>query len=114
MQTVHIELVAYTDIRAHDLRRTESSSWVIATVSNLAKQLGKPEDPAQTEYPVDNVYWKAQPLPNTVAPTFDTCNISRRYELDIRVGVTSGYSSPAKVRNHRALRHLFIVLILDH
>lgn len=96
LQTVHIELVGYTHIRAHDLRRIESGSWVITSISNLAKQLGKPDDAVQTEYPIDNVYWKAQPLPNTVAPSFDTCNISRRYELDIRIGLTSGSSSSEK------------------
>ncbi|KAI7650761.1 hypothetical protein KC318_g16198 [Hortaea werneckii] len=32
--------------------------------------------------------WRGQPLPNTVAPSFETCNISRHYEVDVRVGLS--------------------------
>ena len=97
LHSVQVELIAYTSIRAHHLRRTEAGSWVIVSVGSLSKRLDKPDDPADAEYAVDNVYWKSQPLPNTVAPTFETCNISRRYELEIRVGLSPSSSAESKV-----------------
>lgn len=59
-------------------------------------QLGMPGDAAGTEMVVDNKYWKDRPLPNTVAPSFETCNISRYYELDVRIGLA--YGSPSNTR----------------
>ncbi|EDN05267.1 predicted protein, partial [Histoplasma mississippiense (nom. inval.)] len=40
--------------------------------------------------------WDRIPLPTSVAPSFDTCNISRTYDLDIRVGLTHGSSGVMK------------------
>lgn len=97
LQMLQIELVAYTYIRAHELRRIESGSWVIASISNLGTRLGQPDDPVGTEVLVDEGHWKTRALPNTVAPSFETCNISRRYELEIKVSLTSGPSSASKV-----------------
>lgn len=50
-----------------------------------------PSDPIDTEIPINGEYWQGKPIPNTVPPTFSTCNLSRHYELEVRVGV--GYGS---------------------
>ncbi|OCL02014.1 arrestin [Glonium stellatum] len=91
LQMLQIELIGYTKVRAHEIQRTESNSWIIASISNMAIPLGNPADPVGTEVPVNQEYWSGKPLPNTVAPTFETCNISRFYELEVRVGL--GYGS---------------------
>jgi hypothetical protein len=39
--------------------------------------------------------WENIPLPDTVPPSFDTCNISRTYELELTVGLTHGDKSGA-------------------
>ena len=39
---------------------------------------------------IDANLWSQQPLPNTVTPSFDTCNISRTYALDVKVGLSWG------------------------
>ena len=91
LQMLQIELIGYTKVRAHEIQRTESSSWIIAGMSNMAIPLGAPTDAVGTEVPINQEYWSGKPLPNTVAPTFETCNISRFYELEVRVGL--GYGS---------------------
>lgn len=96
LQLLQVELIGYTKVRANDLTRVESGSWVIATRSNMNMPLGNAGDPVGKEWKVDSRMWNQVPLPNSVAPTFDTCNISRTYELEVRVGLTHG--SPGAVK----------------
>lgn len=91
MQMLQIELIGYTKVRAHEVMRTESNSWIIASMSNMAIPMGSPADPVGTEIPINAEYWSGKPIPNTVAPTFQMCNLSRFYELEVRVGL--GYGS---------------------
>ncbi|KAJ4365460.1 hypothetical protein N0V95_000395 [Ascochyta clinopodiicola] len=91
LQMLQIELIGYTKVRAHEVTRTESNSWILCSFSNMAIPLGSPTDPVETEVPVNPEYWSGKPLPNTVPPTFQTCNLSRFYELEVRVGI--GYGS---------------------
>lgn len=95
---LQVELIAYTHIRAHDLARSESGSWVIVSHSNMNMPLGDGSAPAGKEWKIDSSMWDRIPLPTSVAPSFDTCNISRTYDLDIRVGLTHGSSGVMKVR----------------
>lgn len=90
LQMLQIELVSYSQIRARELHRDEASTWLVMSKANMRIPIGKPEDPAQTEWQVDPSLWNSLPLPNTLPPSFDTCNISRRYELDVRVGLGHG------------------------
>jgi hypothetical protein len=91
LQMLQIELIGYTKVRAHEVQRTESNSWIISSFSNMNIPLGSPSDPVGTEIPINPEYWSDKPLPNTVAPSFTTCNLSRFYELEVRVGL--GYGS---------------------
>jgi hypothetical protein len=134
LQSLQISLVGNTAIRAHDVYRTESNSWVIMSKSNMGMALGSPSDPVDTEIVIDDKMWRGQPLPNTVAPSFETCNISRSYQLDIRVGLSySGSAQPhayGKVRkgqiprivrkrneflhSFRELKSVMLTLIYSH
>lgn len=87
---LQIELFGYTRIRAHDLERTETVSWVLMSQANMNMPLGNPTEKGRREWKLPSRLWKDHPIPNTVAPTFDTCNLSRRYELEIRVGLAHG------------------------
>lgn len=60
--------------------------------------LGKGSDPAGTEWTIDARMWNQLPLPNSVAPNFETCNVSRTYELEVRVGLSYGSFGNIKVR----------------
>ncbi|KAI9825028.1 MAG: hypothetical protein M1826_007106 [Phylliscum demangeonii] len=90
LQTLQIELLGFTKVRAHELQRTEYGSWVIVSLSNMGVKLGGPADAAGTEVVVDDVHWRNKPLPSTVAPSFVTCNITRTYQLEVRVGLAYG------------------------
>ncbi|KAF1935832.1 arrestin [Clathrospora elynae] len=91
LQMLQIELIGYTKVRAHDVSRTESNSWILCSFSNMAIPIGAPTDAVNTEIPINAEYWSGKPIPNDVPPTFSTCNLSRYYELEIRVGI--GYGS---------------------
>ncbi|PYI32819.1 S-antigen, N-terminal domain protein [Aspergillus indologenus CBS 114.80] len=90
LQMLQVELISYTHILAHDLKRTESGTWVMLSCSNMAIPLGRGGDPAETEWTLDANMWNRIPLPSTVAPSFETCNVSRTYELEVRIGLTHG------------------------
>jgi hypothetical protein len=91
LQMLQIELIGYTKVRAHEVSRTESNSWILCSFSNMAIPIGMPEDPIDKEIPINPEYWSGKPIPNTVPPTFAICNLSRHYELEVRVGI--GYGS---------------------
>lgn len=97
LQMLQIELIAYTQVRAHDLMQTETSNWVILSRSNMAVPLGRASDAVGTEWAVNPGLWNRIPLPSSVAPSFETCNISRAYELEIRVGLSYGSIGNIKV-----------------
>ncbi|KAL8731850.1 MAG: hypothetical protein Q9166_003134 [cf. Caloplaca sp. 2 TL-2023] len=86
LQLMQIELVANTIVRAHHLKRGNLTSTVLISKSNMRMRL--PEKDKVME--IDKRMWNDIPLPNTVAPTFETCNISRVYEVHIKVGLTHG------------------------
>lgn len=99
LQMLQIELISYTKILAHDLTKTETGSWVIMSRSNMGLPLGRPGDPVGTHWTIDPKLWSTLPLPNSVAPSFETCNIERAYELEVRVGLTHGSPGNMKVRS---------------
>lgn len=97
LQTLQIELICYTSIVAHGFSQKETGSWVIVSQSNMGVVLGKGSDPSGTEWPVDARMWSRLPLPSSVAPSFETCNISRYYELEVRLGLSYGSIGNVKV-----------------
>jgi hypothetical protein len=107
VSSLEIALIGITTIRAHEFVRRENTSWVIMTKSNMGLLVGTGTESPDQEIVIDDSLWRGLTLPNTVAPTFDTCNISRAYQLDVRIGLT--YSGPApptssvKVRLNRAI-----------
>lgn len=106
LQMLQIELIAYTNILAQDLARTESGSWVIMSRSNMAMSVGRGTDPVGTEWTIDPGLWNQLPLPNSVAPTFETCNITRSYELEIRIGLSRGNPGAVRVGSGPQLRNI--------
>merc|ERR1711939_1076915 len=88
LQSLQVSLIGNTKVRAHEVFRTETNSWVLMSKSNMGIVIGHPSDAVDTETVLDDRMWRGQPLPNTVAPSFETCNISRNYEVDVRVGLS--------------------------
>ncbi|TVY52206.1 hypothetical protein LCER1_G006293 [Lachnellula cervina] len=88
--SLQAHLFGFTEVRAQDVSRTEMSTWVLMSLNGLSIPVGSPSDPVRKENLIDGQLWDRIPLPNTVAPSFNTCNLTRRYELELRVGLGYG------------------------
>ena len=93
LQLLQIELVAHTGVRAHHLNKVNLTSWIILSQSNMRFPLVEKNKVME----LDPKLWNDIPLPNTVAPSFDTCNLTRSYSLDIKVGLSYGQGSTVYV-----------------
>jgi hypothetical protein len=98
MNSFQLVLIGSTKIRAHDLTRVEHTSWVIISKANLHIPLGTSSTPANTDIEIDKAMWSSIPLLSSLCPTFETCNLARSYELEIRVGLLHGTPGNMKVR----------------
>lgn len=92
LSTLQIELIARTHVRAHGLQRKDTSSWILTSKSNMTVRIGCSKDGANGMWVVPSWLWDNIPVPDTVPPSFDTCNLSRTYELEVTVGLTHGDS----------------------
>lgn len=98
LQSLQISLIGLTKIRAHQVYRTETNSWIITSQSNMNIPIGTTSDGEGAENVLDDRPWRGVALPNNVAPSFVTCNIERSYQLDVRIGLSYASSSGHKVR----------------
>ncbi|KAK4188057.1 hypothetical protein QBC35DRAFT_409221 [Podospora australis] len=87
---LQIDLIGRTMVRCQDLINNETNRWVIVSRQGLSIPVSKPEDAVGTEVALDDVIWSSMALPNTVMPTFTTCNLSREYQLEVRLGLSWG------------------------
>lgn len=91
LQLLNINLIAYTTVRAHELLRKEANVWTISSKSNLKIPLNSTvNSDGMQMLEIDSNLWKQIPLPNTICPSFETCNITRSYELEVKVGLQWG------------------------
>jgi hypothetical protein len=90
LKTLQVELIGFTTVRAHDAVRTESNSWVLASMANINQSIGTIGDAAGTETEISQEYWYGKKLPDSVPPSFTTCNIARKYEFKVSVGLAYG------------------------
>jgi hypothetical protein len=97
LMSLQVHLFGHTEVRALDVARTETSTWVLMSLTGLSIPLGKVTDAVRTETVVDDNLWNRIKLPNTVAPSFITCNLSRTYELEVKVGLAYGIPGELQV-----------------
>ncbi|RPA85453.1 hypothetical protein BJ508DRAFT_411873 [Ascobolus immersus RN42] len=90
IRSLQLCLVSYTQIRAHSCNRTDVTKTPFFSRVDLKQPVGDEEASVGVETEVDPSAWAAASLPDTIAPTFTTCNISRRYELEVSVGISNG------------------------
>lgn len=89
--SLQMELIGYTDIRCHNIFNRRTNRWVVASNTNLSIPMStSPQDEVGTEVVVPDTVWNHMALPNTVSPSFISCNLIRRYELDVKLGVSWG------------------------
>jgi hypothetical protein len=101
LKSLQIALIGHTRVRAHPLLRDERSPWLVVGMPGLHLPLGNSQTPAGGDMEIDSALWNRTPLPKTVAPTFETCNISRRYELEITIGLAYGSMGNIQVSPYR-------------
>ena len=92
LQSLHVEVLGHTGIRANELRRSEITSWTIMSSSDMKKPMSKSttNEDGDRVLEIDAKLWNQKPLPNTITPTFETCNLSRSYTVDLKVGLSWG------------------------
>lgn len=84
-------LIGITEVRCHNIYNRRVNKWIVATNATLNIPLtSSPEDEVGHETVLPDDLWNNISLPNTVAPSFISCNLVRRYELEIRIGVAWG------------------------
>ena len=68
------------------------------SASNLRMSLGSRDNLGHgKDMEIDANLWNQIPIPNTVAPSFETCNVTRNYSLDIKVGLSYGSANNINV-----------------
>lgn len=72
---LQVDLIGETVVRCQDLIHTETSRWVILNSHGLSIPVSRPGDAVGTEVVVPDTLWKGFSLPNTVMPSFVTCNL---------------------------------------
>jgi len=89
--SLQMDLIGITEVRSHNIYDKKINRWVVVSSADLSIPLtSSPQDPVGNEFVVPDELWKNRPLPNTVAPSFVACNLHRRYELELKIGLAWG------------------------
>lgn len=86
LQSFQMLLVGYTDIRAGAATHGSMSFWTLRSLSNLGFQIFTADDASQAKYPINSKLWDDVTLDDSIVPNFASCNLERRYELEVLMG----------------------------
>lgn len=111
LRGLEVDLIGTTCVRAQSVIREEQSLFPVLNLHGLAIPIGQPGDPGGTESVASPSLWDRVPLPPTVTPSFATCNLSRTYNLDLRVIIGYGHVGDISV-SHDSHLELCIILTL--
>lgn len=84
---LQIDLIGQTIVRCQDLIHTEVTRWVVMSKQGLSIPVSRPGDALNSETVLPDDLWRNIALPNTVMPSFVTCNL--RYVSLIHLGWSS-------------------------
>ncbi|EWC45797.1 hypothetical protein DRE_05134 [Drechslerella stenobrocha 248] len=90
LRSLQIRLQSTTQIRVHDIKHDFIGSGHAHSNMSLAIPVLHPHSPVGEELEADNTSWRHWTLPSSVQPSFVTCNIRRKYDLEIMVGISLG------------------------
>ncbi|KAI6249617.1 hypothetical protein HI914_01351 [Erysiphe necator] len=85
-----LHIISQVKAIANRMEKINSSTWVFANLCGLSIEIGSVNDNENTECFISQNLWCHLQIPSNIGPSFQTCNISRSYELDIRVGLGFG------------------------
>ena len=98
--SLQMDLIGITEVRSHNIYDKKINRWVVVSSADLSIPLtSSPQDPVGNEFVVPDELWKNRPLPNTVAPSFVACNLHRRYELELKIGLAWGKPKSGRMLN---------------
>ena len=98
LQDFQIMLIETTQIQVHGSVSASSHCWMVHTVANLKQRLCSHNEPAGTVIEVPSSIWASHPVPDALSPSFETCNITRSYQLVLRLGFQNGNSKVSHVK----------------
>ncbi|GAB1199000.1 hypothetical protein APSETT444_008332 [Aspergillus pseudonomiae] len=85
-------LVGSTETHASGLVEKDTQFQVIQTMSNIHHVVSHDRALNGAELFIGDSLWNKHRLPITLTPSFETCNISQTYTLEVRLGLQCGYS----------------------
>ncbi|EPE09744.1 arrestin-like protein [Ophiostoma piceae UAMH 11346] len=88
LTSLEIRLTGTTRVKSQDLEQTKLTKWMVVSSPNLSIPVSEPDAPVGSEIIIPSHMWCDKVLPDTVMPSFMTCNVSRSYQLEIRAGLT--------------------------
>ncbi|ROT35626.1 hypothetical protein SODALDRAFT_328995 [Sodiomyces alkalinus F11] len=96
--SLQIEVIGNMTLRAHEMRYRHSNRWIVVNQTDMAIPVLR--DPKSEDLGVESVVpddiWRQIPLPNTIGPSFTTCNLQRTHELELKIGLSWGLPSPSR------------------
>lgn len=90
VRSIQIHLYTFTEIRAHGQIKTVRGTVPVLILGNLSVPFGRDDSPVGEALEADSGVWRSACLPDTVPPSFRTCNIWRSYQLEIVLGLSHG------------------------
>ena len=97
IRSLQIHLFAFTEITAHDLKKTDKRIITCLSLAGLQSPVGHDSQPIGEGVEADQALWANAALPDSVPPSFRTCNIWRTYQLEIVLGLSHGHVGPIEV-----------------
>lgn len=97
VRSIQIQLYTYTEIHAHGQTKTVRGMVPVLSLVNLGVSFGGDDSPVGEALEADSGMWRTACLPDTVSPSFRTCNIWRSYQLEIVLGLSHGLQGNIEV-----------------
>ncbi|KAI1140588.1 hypothetical protein F5Y05DRAFT_322924 [Hypoxylon sp. FL0543] len=99
---IEVMLIGFTQVRVHNLENTEVTNFPIVSIPQISPPIAlfdSPTNPVDTEFEVPKTLWANRRLPNTVAPSFRTCNLARHYSIQVLLTLSWGLpaASPRQI-----------------
>lgn len=83
-------LIETTHFRVGGSTESLQRYWIIQTVTNMNESLFGEGLPLGDATYLPSSIWSAHPVPSSITPTFEICNIKRTYQLEVRLGFLVG------------------------
>ncbi|KAJ8113730.1 hypothetical protein OPT61_g4206 [Boeremia exigua] len=86
LQSFQMLLVGYTTARAGAASHGHMSFWTLQSLSNIGLRVFTASDSPGMKRTIDSRLWDAVTIDDSVVPEFTTCNLERKYELEVLMG----------------------------